>query len=98
MNDNAEEYLKEVTREGKTITINIEIRDAEKAKALMATMYGKNIEEFGVVVKSWGFWDTQTANELRLEAIKQEIDRHNNEIKCLYSMLDRQFLEQENKL
>jgi ribosomal protein L25 (general stress protein Ctc) len=98
MTDNAKEYLDEVTRVGKTITINIEIRDADKAGDLMATMYDKNIEKLGVAVKSWGFWDIQTANKLRFEAIKHEIDRHNQEIQRLMNMYDRDFLEQDTKL
>lgn len=90
---NGQKALDSLTEVGKEITINIEIADQEKAQRLMGTMYRKNIEEFGVSVTSWGFWDTSKASQLRLEMIRSENDRHNIAISDIYSMTDREILK-----
>jgi hypothetical protein len=94
--NSALEYLKAITAEGKTISINIKILDTKKAKKLLFTMYGKNIDIFGVEVQSWGFWDIIGANKLRLDQIKEEVERHRSAIADLMSKYDQDFLEAES--
>ena len=92
---NEQEYLDEVTKVGKEITINIKILDAEKAKQLLGTMYGKNVDEFGVEVQSWGFWDVTKANKLKQEAIEKEIQEHSERIQSLLYKSDLDYLSEE---
>lgn len=92
MSNYAQEYLEAVTAEDREITINIKICDSEKAKDLLGTMYDKNIDQFGVAVQSWGFWDIQKANKLRIESINAEIERHQQIIRDLMYKTDQEYL------
>lgn len=93
---NARECLEVITTEGREITINIEIKDSEKAERLLGTMYGKPLEEFGVSVTSWGFWDITKANKLRLDMLEQENIRHQVALGNIRSMTDRAILEEDD--
>jgi len=92
--DDAKTYMNEVTRVGKEITISIEIVNSEKAQELLGTMYDKNIDKFGVAVKSWGFWNQVKANEIRLEKLNQELSRHQCDMQNILAMTDMELLEE----
>lgn len=94
-NDDARKYLDEVTADGRVITINIKICDYKKAKELLGTMYDKNIEKFGVAVQSWGFWDIQKANALRIKAMTDEVERHQQEMQNLVYKCDQDYLDED---
>lgn len=96
--DNATEYMNEVTKVGKIITINIEIVDSEKAKLLLSTMYGKNIDQLGVSVVSWGFCDIQTANDIRIEMLKKELFEHQQRINNILNQNNIDLLADNNRL
>ena len=89
----AQKHLDAVTAEGKEITINVEIKDREKAQQLMATMHNQNVDEFGVVVTSWGFWDIQKAQKLRIEMLEQAARDYQLITGNISSMTDRAILE-----
>lgn len=97
MSSEAEEYLNTITAEGKEMSINIKIHDRVKAQQLMATMYDKNLDVFGVSVQSWGFWDIQKANKLRIEAINSEVGRHHQAIQYLIYKTDLDYLKENEK-
>ena len=78
--------IEEMTKVGKEITINIKIVDSDLASKLLATMYGKNIEELGVEVTSWGFSDITKAERERLEAIELEINSSHARLKKLMEL------------
>ena len=75
MTVNEQDLMGEVTLVGKVITINIEIVDRDKAQKLLATMYDKYVDELGVKVHEWGFYNNLRAEKIRLEKIISEIDR-----------------------
>ena len=92
--EDAKKCLDAITSEGRVISINIKICDAKKAEELLGTMYDKNIEQFGVAVQSWGFWDIQKANALRIKAMTAEVDRHQQEMQNLINKRDQDYLEE----
>lgn len=92
--DKAEEYLEAITAEGKEITINIKIKDPKKAAELLWTMYGKNVDKYGVEVQSWGFWDIKKAQEIRIASMVTEIERHRQAMKDLTGKYDQDLLEE----
>ena len=97
MEINAKECLDELTKEGKEITINIKINDSEKASRLMGTMYGYHSDEFGVSVESWGFWDVQKANSLRITAMNKEVSRHQEAMQSLTYKSDLDYLSEDKE-
>ena len=93
----SQEILDSMTVAGKEMTINIEIADSAQAQQLMGTMYGHNVEEFGVKVTSWGFYDLSKANAERIRLIKSETERHQMKLSNIFSMSDRAILEQQSE-
>ena len=88
----AQRYLDAITREGRTITVNLTINDAEKAQAMMATLHGHNVEQFGVTVEGWGFYNTALAEERRKAAMIALTEKFNEQMAHLAALDDRDFL------
>jgi len=91
----SQDFLAALTKEGKEITINVKICDAEKATELLSTMNNdEKIGQFGVAVQSWGFWDIQKASSLRVNAMMDETERHYQEMHNLMNKRDQDYLDE----
>lgn len=76
------EILDEMGREGKVISIDVEITNKDDALKLAATLFN-NKSESGVKVHSWGAFSLKAAYENRDAQINAEIARHREKMDFL---------------
>ena len=75
--------LDSLTNVGKIISINIKIEDSAKAQELLRTMYGHNIDTFGVSVQSWGFSDIMGEQKAMIEDAKALAREYNESLNAI---------------
>lgn len=69
--------LDELCREGKNISVQLDIVNKEKSIKFMGSMYDPNQEEIhGVKVNSWGNFNIERAKEIQLLLIEKEFEQH----------------------
>ncbi|AUR88767.1 hypothetical protein NVP1118B_07 [Vibrio phage 1.118.B._10N.261.49.F6] len=72
---NTNEVREEMCREGKVISVDVEITNKEDALKLADTLFNDK-SECGVRVHSWGLFSLKKATENRDAALNKEIRRH----------------------
>lgn len=78
---------------GKEVTVNLKVLDKDIAEEILCTMYDQNKDKYGVEVQSWGFYDIQKAQKLRLEMIEKEFTKYAMNISNIMTMTDLRIIE-----
>ena len=78
---------------GKEVTVNLTVLDKDIAEEILCTMYDQYKDKYGVEVQSWGFYDIQKAQKLRLKMIEKEFSKHAMNISNIMTMTDLRILE-----
>ncbi|EKO3443729.1 hypothetical protein NTH42_003103 [Vibrio fluvialis] len=92
--DNANEFLNELCREGKKISIVVEITDTKEAIELLSTMHSKKTCQ-GVIVQSWGGFNVEGALSRKVEAIYELNRKHQEEMEQLLNFNNLRDFEED---
>lgn len=92
--DNAQQLLNELCREGKRISIVVEIADTKDAIELLSTMYSGKPHQ-GIIVQSWGGYNIEGALSRKIEAIYDLNRKHQEEMEQLLNFNNLRDFEED---
>lgn len=95
MNSNIKEAL---LTQGKEVTVNLKVINKNLAEDLLCTMYDKNKDKFGVEIVSWGFYDIQKAQAIRIKLMSKTTHKYQADISNIETMTDSRLLEMHSDL